>query len=375
PLVAGAVFTTTFYMTERRALVDFDNIRYLTPAIVPAIWLTIPFWRVEDDPEAPAGAPGLANRRRHEAWFAIAAVSLLALLLLSPIAGEATLSRLQLLLTLSLFPLGIALVASRVGYATATRKLAKGEVETRYVEAKPGPAPRAAWLAILGVAIADVAFVTLVGLGLVPGVAATGDVVVLFLTFGVVLSVAILARPAAWPGILAVGVVVAALAYWVSSWYVCVAMGLVVALSAVSRKAAALAMALMLLAATAPGFDTPFPVEPLAHDLHKYLPPGSTLSVAGPIVYPAAVAPSDIKLRETGYPPPENVDALLAMNDQASQELPNFTRVAAWNFTFGLSPTFAARLWIERHVLSEQVDLNAGTGLALFLRTNSTLYQ
>jgi 4-amino-4-deoxy-L-arabinose transferase-like glycosyltransferase len=375
PLVAGAVFTTTFYMTEGRQLVDFDNIRYLTPAILPAIWLCIPSWPAEDDPTAPAGRPGAMNRTRHDAWFGLAVALYVALLLLSPIAGNATLSRLQLLLTLSFVPLGMALVASRLRYATATRRSAGGEVEARYVEAKADATPRGAWLAVLGVMAVDVLFVILVGNHKVPDVAANGDVILLFLTFGALLSLALLARPKAWPGILAVGLLVGSFAYWVSSWYVCVALGLAIAMCAVSRKAAAVTLALVLLCATAPGFNTPFPAEAFARDVHKYVPAGTVIGVEGPIVYAAGVAPSDVTLREMPYPPPDAFDAALISNTLADQQLPNFTRVASWSYEFGLSPTFAARLWLEKHVFSEDVQLNPGTGVALFLRTNSTLYQ
>jgi uncharacterized integral membrane protein len=375
PLVAGAVFTTTFYMTEGRQLVDFDNIRYLTPAIVPALWLCLPFWPIEEDPSAPRRAPGAMERRRHDVWFALAAGLYVVLLLLSPIAGNATLSRLQLLILLAFVPLGMALVASRLRYATATRRGPRGEPETRYVEAKADKTPRGAWLAILGIAIVDIIYVVLINLGKAPGIPADPDVGVLFLTFGALLAMAILARPAAWPGILAVGLVVGGFAYWVSSWYVCVAIGLAIAMCAVSRKAAAVTMALVLLCATAPGFNTPFPAEGFARDIHKYVPPGATIGVEGPIVYAAAVVPSDLTLREMPYPPPDYFDAALISNVRADQPIGNFTRVASWNYEFGLTPTFAMRLWLEQHVFSEDVRLNPGTGLALYLRTNSTLYQ
>ncbi|MEA3199670.1 MAG: hypothetical protein QOE90_1098 [Thermoplasmata archaeon] len=372
PLVAGVVFTTSFYMTEHRSLVDFDNIRYLTPAIVPAIWLVIGFWPVEEDPAAESG---LAARRRHEVPLLIAAALYVALLFLSPIAGKATLSRLQLLLILALAPLLLALMASRARYATATRRAAGGATETRYVEAPAPPVgsatKRAAW-AVLG---ATLLFLVAIAVVHSPDLPPDGGVLFLFFTMGGLLALALFARPAAWPAAVALGVVVAAFAYWISAWYLAVALGLAIAACAASRRIAVLVMALVLLAATAPGYTTAVPYPTLQADLHKLLPPGTVVGVDGPIVYVAAVAPADLTLRESGLEPAPGVDALLVTPYHGEAAPPNFTRVASWDYAFSFSATLQARLWIEEHVFSQDVEVQTGPGAALFERTNSSLYQ
>lgn len=318
PLAAGALFTTAFFFTESRQLVDFDNIRYLTPSILPALWLTLPHWPVEDDPRAEAGAQ---HKRRHEVWFGLAAGLYVLLLFLSPMAGDATLGRLELLLVLALVPLALALAARHASYGVATRRAASGAAESRYVPAKPSPTSRrAAW----GLALALVA--------------------------------------------------TAALAWFVSAWYVSVAMGLVVALCAVSRKAQALTLALVLLAATAPGFNNPLPAEAAMRDVAALVPAGTPVGVVGPIVYVSAVAPNGVKLREVHDANATGFDAVLFTND-VERAPPGFAHVETWNYTFAFSPTLRARLWIESNLLSQRIDAPEAPALALWVRTNSTLYQ
>jgi hypothetical protein len=203
----------------------------------------------------------------------------------------------QLLLILALFPLGLALLASRARYATATRRSAGGAVETRYVEAPAPPIPAAATRAALAVLGGTVALLVLLAILRLDAVPPTSDVLFLFGTLGLIVALSILARPTAWAGGVALGVLVAAFAYWISAWYICVAIGLAIAACSVSRRAMVPILALVLLAATVPGYTTSVPFETVGEQVRDLVPPGAVVGVAGPIVYVAAVMPSGVTLR------------------------------------------------------------------------------
>lgn len=317
PLLAGAIFTTSFYFTEARNLMDFDNIRYLTPAMVPFLWLVLPHWRFEE-PRADVKTEHIA--RSHHAWFALAVGSFFLLELFHPIAGHASLERLIAFLLLCLVPLLLGLFAYNTQYDITERRTAGGGVERRFVPAK---AKRPDWRVLIG------------------------------------------------------GVVVLVVSAWYfSAWYVTVGMGLVVALTTMSGKGRALAMALVLLGSSAPGIQSALPLEEAAAGLAK-LPPGTIVGASEQIVFPAAVAPSHIQLRliDPALPIPEDIDAVLMQHRFGAPErtYENFTRVASWDYRFDVSPTLAARLWIEENVLGQKISFQQAQGEALYVREGSGL--
>lgn len=312
PLVVGAVFTTSFYFTEKRPLVDFDNIRYLTPAFVPFLWVLLPHWDADARPTLPH-ADGQRLRRRHETWYALAAGSMMLLLLFHPTAGVATLGRLVAFLLLALVPLGFALAARASHVDVQSRRGPKGDVSHRYVAA---PAPPGDWGLVLA----------LLGLG-------------------------------------------ALLAWFVSSWYVSIAVGLAVAVATASPRARVIAMALVLLASTAPFLRTPLPVEEAAEQL-ALLPEGTLVGVSGPIVYVAAVAPDNVRVRsfDPAVPVPPEFGAILVGAGEEAASYPGFVEAAHWDYAFRFSPTLSLRLSFEEKVLGERFELRTERGLTLFVR-------
>ena len=312
PLVAGAVFTTSFFFTEQRNVVDFDNIRYLTPAMVPFLWLVLPHWPLAA--AAPVDA-GRELRRRHDVWYAAALGTMVALLLLHPLAHTRTLGRFFLFLLLSLAPLALALVAHATAYTMSERQTPRG-IERRYVSGRRvralGPA------ALVGAAV-------------------------------LILS-----------------------AWWFSSWYASVGIGLLVALSAVSTRAQAIGMALVLLASAAPVLHTSAPYDAASAALAK-LPEGTLVGMTEPPVYMAAVAPGSVRVRVVDPADvPGEFDALLLVYPHIDATPKGFHEVERWEYEFRLSPTLAMRTWIETHLFGEVIEYRGGDAAALYLRNGTT---
>ena len=314
PLLAGAVFTTSFFFTERRQLVDFDNIRYLTPAMAPFLWLVLPHWDLRETPEV---AEGKQVRRTHFRWYGAAVGGMFLLMLLNPIAGRATLPRLWWFLIWSLVPIGIGLVAYGSQYEIVERRVRDGVVR-RYV----------------------------------PAVAR---------------------RPAV--GVLVGALALLAVSAWLfSAWYVTIGVGLLVAMLSMSSKARVLGTALMLLGSAAPGGEARLPLERALEEGLAPLPPGTVVHVSEQIVFPAAIRPEHVEMRLFAPPdvPPE-ADVLLTQQRFARQEYEGFTRVGAWEHVFDLSPTLTLRLAIEEHVLGRGVEFQNAVGMSLYVR-NGTSY-
>lgn len=316
PLLAGAIFTTSFYFTERRNLIDFDNIRYLTPAMVPFLWLVLPHWRWDADAQ---GVKEERVARRHHLWFGLAVGAYFLIELLNPNAGRATLPRLFAFLVLAAGALVLGVVAYQTRYEIAERRV-PGGVERRFVLAR--------------------------GQRLEPR-----------RIFG---AVALLAL-AAW---------------YFSAWYVTVGLGLVVALATSSGKGRALAMAIVLLGSSAPSLQSVLPVDDSVDALAR-LPADTVLGINEQIVYPAATAPGHLRLRliEPYAPVDPDIDAILLQNTfgDPDREFADFTRVAEWSYRFDLSPTLAARLWIEEEVLGENISFQVALGHALHVRNGTGL--
>lgn len=313
PLVAGAVFTTSFFFTERRNFVDFDNIRYLTPAIVPFLWVLLPHW----DFGAASASRDDPLVRRHERWYALAVGSMVALLLLNPFAGTETLPRFVAFLVLALVPVALATAAYSTRYATQERRVGR-EVETRAVRDVRPAEDRALALGVTG---------------------------------ALVLAAALF-----------------------SSWYAAVGIGLLVALAASSPRARLVGMAAILLASAAPQALSPLPTEPAMEALATF-PEGTVVGLGEPVVYTAAVAPDHVRVlrvEPAGAIPPD-IDALLLVGEEGAQERAGFTRVATYNYTIWLSPTIGARVWIEETLLGARFQLPEARGLTLYVRDGSGL--
>ena len=316
PILAGAIFTTSFYFTESRDLIDFDNIRYLTPAMVPFLWLVLPRWKFEAS-HADVKAPHVA--RPHHVWFGLAIGSYFVLELLHPLVGASSFGRLIAFFALCAVPLVFGLFAYATRYEVAERRVG-GAIERRFARAS---ADRADWRLVIGTIL-----------------------------------------------------VLALAAWYFSSWYVTVGIGLVVALTTASGKRRALAMALVLLGSSAPGVVSALPLEEASDALAK-LPRGTIVGVSEQVVFPAAVAPDGVALRlvDPSEPIPSEIDALLMQGafgapDRAYE---NFTRVASWDHRFAVSPTVAARFWIEEHVLGRRVVYESAPGEAIYVRQGKGL--
>lgn len=318
PLLAGAIFTTSFYFTEHREIVDFDNIRYLTPAMVPFLWLMLPHWPL-GEPRTRV-AEGAKLRRRHETWYGAAVGTMFVLMMLSPLAGRASLPRLVWFVVLSFVPLAIALVAYGTHYDVVERRTPRG-LELRYVPARM-PRPRA---------LAVIAIVALLGIS----------------------------------------------AWYFSAWYLTVGLGLIIALASMSPQARVVATALMLLGSAAPGIDARLPVEHAMEEGVATLPPGTTVWMSEQVVYPAGVAPGHVKIRllhpELGIPP--DAEALLMQHDHARREWDGFTRVGAWEYEYDASPTLTLRLAIEERMFGNKIEYGRVVGVGLFVRNDSALLE
>lgn len=315
PLLAGAVFTTSFFFTEGRNVVDFDNIRYLTPAMVPFLWLTLPHWPLEEHARVTEGR---AVRRWHFAWYGAAVGGMFALMMLNPMAGRATLPRLVWFLVLSIIPLAIGLVAYGSQFELVERRTSAGVVR-RYAPAtarRPHPY--------------------------------------------VVATVLLLVLTSAW---------------FFSAWYVTVALGLLVAMFSMSAKARVVATGLMLLGSAAPGVDARPPLDQAADEGLALLPEGTTVWTSEQVVFAAAVRSDNVRLRllmpEAGIP--EDAEVLLMQQTYSRMEWEGFTRVDEWNYTFTVSPTLALRIAIERHLLGRQVEFQQAVAVAIFVRNDSAL--
>jgi 4-amino-4-deoxy-L-arabinose transferase-like glycosyltransferase len=288
PIALGAVFTSTFYHTEGRPLVDFDNIRYLTPALVPFVWLVLPHYDLSAS-AVPADAKGQEVARRHYAWYGAAVGAMLLVFLLNPMAPVNTLTRLKVFAALSLLPLALAAITLTTQFDVATRRVGKAEEQR-----------------------------------LVPTKAASGS------------------------GALLGGLVVLALAlsWYVSAWFGYAALALAVASATRSPRARAIAFVLLLLAATAPTSRTYVPVAETA-DLVDDLPPGTIVAMKEPLVYFAAVAPDDVRLRMyvEGQPIPDS-DALVVPRDVQDHIPDNWTLVQTWDYELRMFPS----VWLEQRI-------------------------
>lgn len=316
PLVAGAVFTTTFFFTERRPFADFDNIRYLTPSIIPFLWLMIPHWPAPAEPE-PGTVRDERVRRHHENWYWLAVGVMVALLLFNPLTSTETFGRFVAFLVLSIVPLTLALFARNSNYALHERRV-PGGVELRYVRAPP----------------------------------ATGD-----------RRIALVAA-----AILLIG------GWYFSSWYATVAVGLVVALSTPSPRRRVIAMSLVLLASAAASNYTAIPLDEAA-DVLATMPEGTIVGMSEIIVYSAAVAPDNIQPRLV-YPEepiPPDVDVLMMQLGYGEGEYEGFTKIASIEYRFHFSPTLQARIWFEENVLGQIFEFRDQLGVTLYVRDGSGL--
>lgn len=340
-LLATALFTTSFLITEKRGpldyhnvteafgrglgvglveltatlarLVDFDNIRYLTPAIVPFLWLLLPHLDIADEPER--ATEGTHLRARHYRWFALAVCAYVVLLLFNPLAGLSTLGRLVAFCVLALLPLGFALAARGSQYALASKRTAKGVEERRLVPSVPG-ATR-------------------------------------------------------WGTLVGAGALLLFTAYEFSTWFLAVGVGLLIVLSTRDARARIIALGLILLVSTYPAFVTPYPLGEASAVVAEKVTPGALVGTVEPVPYLAAVFPADRTLRVVNDTSnlTQHYDALVMTNAYAAGEYPNFTRVAAWNNTFDLFPTFKWRLAIERGLLGQEFDFPERPGAAVYLPT------
>jgi hypothetical protein len=344
-ILATALFTTSFLITEKRGplsfqsvpekfqeggfgaaltelfgliglLTDFDNIRYLSPAVVPFLWLVLPHWPFEEEKAAPEGpVQGQELRRRHEALYATAVAAFLAILLLSPLAIEPSLDRLVVTVLLALVPLGVALAARGASYDVQERR-APGGLSKRFVRAAPPPVPK---------------------------------------------------KPLLWS---LAGAAVAA--YFFSSWFLVVTLGVLVAFSTSSPRARVVAVALMLLFATCLSFAGNAPYDQAGADMAKRLPPGTRVGATGVIPYVAATMPRDLVLRQISPEPPAppTIDAVVA-TDAIQFGDPNFTLVQEWNATAAVFPSLDLRLAIERNVLSQEWNFPTPPIIALYVRNGT----
>lgn len=361
PIVAGAVFTTTFFFTERRSFVDFDNIRYLTPAIVPFVWLVLPAWSFEDEP----AARDTRVRRQHTAPFWAAVAALVVLAVLNPLAGKASLGRFVALSLLGLVPFGLAAVALASRYEIATRRTPSGQ-EMRFVRVPTGKRDAfMLWLALAfflygvatlrsGAGALAVAAIALVPLALARAAAtlSTGERLMLRLV--------------------AIVFVFGSLYY--SSWYTVVAFGLVVALATPSAGRKLVAMALILLVSSTGSADSILPVREANEALAK-LPDGTLVGMSELVVFPASAAPDNVAPRLIdpvgGIPP--GIDVLLVQPREVDVDPDDFTKVAGWNYRFALTPGVRLRVAIERDVLGRSIEFQQLEGLALYVRNGSEL--
>ena len=356
PLVATAVFTASFLITEQRGptqfqnvadafgrdfgdgfieltatialLIDFDNIRYLTPSIVPFVWLLLPHYPFESDATPPAHADSAHIRKRRESAYAIAAGAYVVLLLLNPVAGmrnfpaSMQLSRLALFLQLALIPLALAYLAYRKGWSLTTRTSAKGDVSYRYVEA--------------------------------PG------------------------RPVRWVAVAIIAFLGVMLAYVASAWYGFIALGLIVALAAHTSRGAVITMSLVLLASTAAGLSTNIPSETAANWVEENVPPGTVAGMPEPIVYFGAVAPDNIKLMHfefrDGIPDAIDIILLEGQNGATSPDT-NFTHVVTWDYEFEFTPALEARLALESGLFGKRFLTQSSAGLSLHVRNGTEAAQ
>lgn len=316
PLVLGAVFTATFFLTEGRELIDFDNIRYLTPAIVPFIWLVIPYY----DFTALESTAKIKDKRiahRHLLAYAAAVGALFALFLVNPNAPAQTFLRFTLFLMMSALPLGLAAYVLTTHYKHAKRTTAEGE-DTRLVAS---PARNAGGGAMVGV--------------------------------------------------FAIGVL---LAWFVSATYGYFAIALAVARVSMSPRWRVLAVALLFLAATVPSARTVFPVEEASEEIAAMFPDGTMLGLDERAVYFAAVAPANMELRMIGFNagevPPDEIDALVIVN-RPVEEPANFTLVKRWLYGIDLYPTLELTVGIERALTGDSPTLCPSPALSLYARDGS----
>lgn len=351
PLLATGIFTASFLITEKRGplqfenvvagfgesfvqgfieltatialLIDFDNVRYLTPAIVPALWLLLPHVPFERDPDAPLDAESAYVRQRAERTFGIAVGAYFVLLMFNPLAGMRflpaswQLERLGLLLLLALIPVGIALAARRQWWDVTQRTSAKGVTSYRYVPGAPPPRDRRVTL-----------------------------------------------------GLLAAGAV---LGYVASFWFAVVIIGYVIASASRTLRGSVIAMALVLLAATAPSFHTPLPTQDAAEWLASNAPDGTIVGMQEPIVYFAAVAPDNVKLVEVDYTKgiQEEVAILVRTGPEGVESPENFTLLRTWDYEHHFTPTLTARVAIEQDLLGASYELATLPGVSLHVRNGT----
>lgn len=296
PLLLGAVFTTSFFFSEERTLVDFDNIRYLTPGIVPFLWLMLQHYRW-DGGERPEGVADMRLHRRHVTAYSAAVALLAGIFLLNPMAPVGTLTRLFVFLLLALGPLALA------GYVLTTHYRVASRTQGREQERRLMSAPAHA----LG---------------------------------GRTFFAAALVGPL--------------LAFFVSAWYAYVALALAVASTAMSPRARVIGLTILVLSATVPDTRTSLPLDAILDALDEALPEGGRVALGEPAVYFSAVAPEGLSLTiYRGGDVPPDVDAILL---QASRSVPEGSGfVVAREFHYGIQPypTSLVELWLEKLITGE----------------------
>ncbi|HUR68266.1 MAG TPA: glycosyltransferase family 39 protein [Candidatus Thermoplasmatota archaeon] len=313
PLLAGAVFTTSFFFTESRTFVDFDNIRYLTPAVVPFVWALLPFWRFDDEPEAQ----GERVRRHHETWYWLAVGVYLVVLLFNPLTATETLGRFVALTILAGVAIVLSLFARQSQYEVAERRATAG-TQRRYVRKRQPLVERRMALVAAGLLV---------------------------------------------------------LGGWAfTAWYAFIGYGLLIALATPSPARRVVAMSLILLMSAAPGASTAFPGEDAAQALAT-LPEGTIVGMSETIAYPAAVAPDNVRLKliDPSQPIPDDVQVMAIQGAAGSASYENFTRVRDLNYKFLFTPTLAWRVEFEKNVLGGSFEYPEVLGIALYVRNGTGL--
>lgn len=154
PLLAAAPFTAAFYLDEGRAFFDFDNLRYVAPALAPLLWILLA------SPLQPLDEParGALPRRRRALFVAALALAAVAIAL-NPLAIGVSGARGFAAIALFAVPIALALASLASDFETRKRESSKG-VEARVV---PRKADARSVGSVAGAGAALVAFALFVG--------------------------------------------------------------------------------------------------------------------------------------------------------------------------------------------------------------------